>query len=350
MKKNFFLLPLFLLISVSCFGQIFKFVFNGAAACPTPDNVAVIQNPTIIVTPLSRQNVSCKATAYSFNSNGWPTSSTQNDNNYIEVTVVAKAEYQLNISSFSFETSKSSLGPSLARVAIDKGSGSFTQSFDFTPSETSQNIEWNIGEFSVSAGNTVRVRIYGWKASDGTGTLRLNNVALDGSVTQLGGGTGNSPFTLAQGNVGLDRIPTQKLDINGNIRTSGKLMVGDINDPTINTMTDISLAVNGGALFTSATVKLNSNWPDYVFAKDYDLLSLDEVEKYIEEEGHLPHIPSAKEVHNSGVNLGEMDGNLLRKIEELTLYSIEQNKKIKSQTQRIEKMEQIVRQILSNQK
>lgn len=348
MKKILFLLPLFL-IPISGFGQIFKFVFNGAASCPTPDNVAVIQNPTITVTPISRQNVSCKATAYSFNSNGWPTSNIQNENNYIEVTVVAKTGYQLNISSFSFETSKSSLGPSLGKVAIDKGSGSFTQSFDFTPSETSQIVEWTIGEFSVSSGSKVRLRIYGWKASDGTGTLRLNNVTLDGSVTQLGGGTGSGPFTVAQGNVGLDKIPTQKLDINGNIRTSGKLMVGDINDPTINTMTDVSLAVNGGALFTSATVKLNSNWPDYVFTQNYDLKSLEEVEKYIQEKGHLPNIPSAKEVTDSGIDLGAMDANLLKKIEELTLYSIEQNKMIKRQSEHIQKMEQVIEKILLKQ-
>ncbi|MDT3406988.1 UNVERIFIED_CONTAM: hypothetical protein QE387_001305 [Pseudacidovorax intermedius] len=63
--------------------------------------------------------------------------------------------------------------------------------------------------------------------------------------------------------------------------------------------------------------------------KDYKLRTLDEVERHIAEKGHLPNIPSATEVEKNGINLGEMDAKLLEKIEELTLYSIEQNKQIK---------------------
>ncbi|WP_294276133.1 cell wall anchor protein [uncultured Chryseobacterium sp.] len=72
-----------------------------------------------------------------------------------------------------------------------------------------------------------------------------------------------------------------------------------------------------------------NGWADYVFKKDYKLRTLDEVEKHIAEKGHLPNIPSATEVEKNGINLGEMDAKLLEKIEELTLYSIEQNKQIK---------------------
>ncbi|MBV8325492.1 cell wall anchor protein [Chryseobacterium sp.] len=84
----------------------------------------------------------------------------------------------------------------------------------------------------------------------------------------------------------------------------------------------------------------NNGWADYVFKKEYKLRSLEEVEKHIEEKGHLPNIPSAGEVEKEGINLGEMDAKLLEKIEELTLYSIEQNKQLKSQSQKIEKLEQ----------
>ncbi|SFZ93274.1 hypothetical protein SAMN05216324_1053 [Chryseobacterium limigenitum] len=72
---------------------------------------------------------------------------------------------------------------------------------------------------------------------------------------------------------------------------------------------------------------------------DYKLNSLEEVEQHIQEKGHLPNIPSADEVVKNGINLGEMDAKLLEKIEELTLYSIEQNKQIKSQSEKIEKLE-----------
>ncbi|PXW14310.1 hypothetical protein C8D70_10712 [Chryseobacterium sp. CBTAP 102] len=72
-----------------------------------------------------------------------------------------------------------------------------------------------------------------------------------------------------------------------------------------------------------------NGWADYVFNKDYKLNSLETVEKHIEEKGHLPNIPSAKEVEENGINLGEMDAKLLEKIEELTLYVIQLNKEVK---------------------
>jgi len=72
-----------------------------------------------------------------------------------------------------------------------------------------------------------------------------------------------------------------------------------------------------------------NGWADYVFKKDYKLRTLQEVEQHIAEKGHLPNIPSATEVEKNGINLGEMDAKLLEKIEELTLYSIDQNKQIK---------------------
>lgn len=71
-----------------------------------------------------------------------------------------------------------------------------------------------------------------------------------------------------------------------------------------------------------------NGWADYVFKKDYKLNSLESVEKHIEEKGHLPNIPSAKEVKENGINLGEMDAKLLEKIEELTLYVIQLNKDV----------------------
>lgn len=70
------------------------------------------------------------------------------------------------------------------------------------------------------------------------------------------------------------------------------------------------------------------NWPDYVFKDDYNLPSLEEIQRHIKEKGHLPNIPSARDVEANGVELGEMNRLLLEKIEELTLYVIEQQKAI----------------------
>lgn len=90
-----------------------------------------------------------------------------------------------------------------------------------------------------------------------------------------------------------------------------------------------------------------NGWADYVFKKDYKLRTLEEVEKHIDEKGHLPNIPSADEVEKDGINLGEMDAKLLEKIEELTLYSIEQNKSLKQQSEKIEKLEKKLELLLS---
>jgi hypothetical protein len=70
----------------------------------------------------------------------------------------------------------------------------------------------------------------------------------------------------------------------------------------------------------------NTNWPDYVFKKDYPLPKLADVEKHIHEKGHLPEVPSAKEVEKEGIALGANQAVLLKKIEELTLYMIDMQK------------------------
>jgi hypothetical protein len=89
------------------------------------------------------------------------------------------------------------------------------------------------------------------------------------------------------------------------------------------------LTVNGTVYAREVKVDLNVPGPDYVFEKDYNLPSLDSIKTYIDQHKHLPEVPSAKEMEANGVNVGEMNMLLLKKIEELTLYVIEQNKEIK---------------------
>ena len=95
------------------------------------------------------------------------------------------------------------------------------------------------------------------------------------------------------------------------------------------------LAVKGKIIAEEITVELAQNWPDYVFEDNYEMMPLPEVEKYIRENKHLPNIPSEKEVKANGIGIGEMQGKLLLKIEELTLCMIEQNKKMIEQDKRM---------------
>jgi len=100
------------------------------------------------------------------------------------------------------------------------------------------------------------------------------------------------------------------------------------------------LAVNGSVVATSVVVKLYANWPDYVFKKDYQLRPLAEIKSYIDQNQHLPEMPSAKEIATNGQNLGEINQLLTKKVEELTLYLIENNKKQEEQEARLKKLEE----------
>ena len=106
-----------------------------------------------------------------------------------------------------------------------------------------------------------------------------------------------------------------------------------------------ALSVNGKIRSKEVKVE-NANWPDYVFSRDYHLSPLEETEKHIKEKGHLPGIPSATEVKENGIALGDMNAKLLEKIEELTLHLIQKDKEIakerlvnQRQEQRIKKLE-----------
>ena len=86
------------------------------------------------------------------------------------------------------------------------------------------------------------------------------------------------------------------------------------------------LAVNGTITSTEIVVTAEG-WSDFEFSNDYNLLELKEVENFIQEHNHLPDIPSEQEILENGIAVGEMNAKLLQKIEELTLYMIESNKK-----------------------
>ncbi|HWK02993.1 MAG TPA: hypothetical protein VNS58_05155 [Puia sp.] len=98
-----------------------------------------------------------------------------------------------------------------------------------------------------------------------------------------------------------------------------------------------SLAVNGTV--TAQRLKLSqTGWPDYVFAPGYHLPSLGELEQYIRQNSRLPGIPSAAEVEKKGIDVGDHQAALLKKIEELTLYTIEQDKKLAAQGEELDEL------------
>jgi len=125
------------------------------------------------------------------------------------------------------------------------------------------------------------------------------------------------------------------MEINPNNNIDLYFTDGNVGIGTIDTY-GYALAVAGKIISTEVTVKEYANWPDFVFEDNYQLKSLASLENYINTNNHLPGVPTAKEVQNEGVKLGEMNAILLQKVEELTLYLIEQEKIIEKQGEILE--------------
>jgi hypothetical protein len=100
------------------------------------------------------------------------------------------------------------------------------------------------------------------------------------------------------------------------------------------------LAVKGSALFTKVQVRALANWPDYVFNKSYRLRSLDALEAYIGKYKHLPEIISATKAGTEGFDVATGQASILKKVEELTLYLIDENKQLKAQNAKFEQLQQ----------
>jgi len=185
-------------------------------------------------------------------------------------------------------------------------------------------------------------------------TANLTDVGNRGSILALNANDCNagSGGSLVFGNIqSIEANSLGWASIKGYLTNGGANTTGDLAFSTRNSSTDISLTERmrilsngnvgigtttpGNKLDVNGTirakeVKVESGWADYVFDKGYNLQDLSEVELYINQHKHLPDVPDANEVEKNGVNLGEMNALLLKKIEELTLYAIEQNKKIET--------------------
>ena len=120
-----------------------------------------------------------------------------------------------------------------------------------------------------------------------------------------------------------DNTSIMKISENNNHYILGNMAIGSTTNAT-----GFKLSVDGKMAAEEVRVELSANWPDYVFKEDYPLMPLDQLKNQIISIGHLPGMPSAGEVEDSGISLGEMNRLLLEKIEELTLHAIQLNERI----------------------
>ena len=184
------------------------------------------------------------------------------------------------------------------------------------------------------------------------------------------------------GNLGIGTInPSTRLDVNGIISSRSEIRSISSNPALLLNESDVTdknwhLQVNGGDLKFYEVNDARNNWDkrmiiksgsgnvaiygklesteikvttsstaDFVFEKDYNLPTLKSIEKHIKEKKHLPEIASAKEMQKNGVNVGNFQIQLLQKIEELTLYTIDQEKKLKTQNSKIENQQNEIEEL-----
>jgi hypothetical protein len=179
-----------------------------------------------------------------------------------------------------------------------------------------------------------------------------NTIPMIGStfpgLTDFGVGVNTLIESAGANRYGLQFITREQY----NIAASPKMTIQGNGNVGIGTTTPgtFKLAVNGKIWSQEVNVAMTNPGPDYVFEKDYDLLSLTELETYINQNKHLPEVPSAKEMEKDGLNLKEMNLILLKKVEELTLHLIEQQKHIYKVSNENAELKKIVTGIINQQK
>ena len=173
--------------------------------------------------------------------------------------------------------------------------------------------------FNGVTSNTDELSIYRFNSTNNLSDLRVN-IGDDY-------GSGGDRFLI-----GTTSWADSKYYVHMVVGADGKVGIGT------ETFGAERLAVNGNIRAKEVKVEA-TGWPDFVFQKDYKISSLADLDRYIKANKHLPGIPSAQEVKQNGIELGEMNKLLLQKIEELTLHLIEKDKTIASILKRMDDIE-----------
>jgi hypothetical protein len=249
---------------------------------------------------------------------------------------------------------------------IDNSSGKFEwrKNTSFTNSMVLDEGELNLSKsLAVGFTNTAPLAALHIKSSKAAGNPTFIADANDPLFTLKNAGVDKGFIALSDDNIRIGTFANNDLGnfvirTNGGdrvvVRPDGKMVLGS---PTGSApVSNHLLAVKGRIAATEFTITNIAAWPDYVFADDYKLKSLEETEAFIKANKHLPNIPAAAEIEKNGLELGDMQKRMMEKIEELTLHLIESNKQINQLTavqseskQQIDELKQQVKMLQPKQ-
>jgi hypothetical protein len=233
----------------------------------------------------------------------------------------------------------------LINLAAKFGSGDVEVSNGVRIGSTSQNGRLYINNNNKAFGSTSSaIRVInnhnGSEATYGMYTTVETSSSADsygiraqGNVTGTGDSYGVRALAYANGTGGVAYgLHTQVTDAQGwslyslgKNYMSGDLRIGTTTDPYAG---EYKVIVDGKILSEEVRIQNSSAWPDYVFQENYNLMPLDQLAQSIEDNGHLPNIPPAKVVESEGIQVGDMQIRMMEKIEELTLYILQLEKRI----------------------
>ena len=241
------------------------------------------------------------------------------------------------------------------RLEQDGSSGFTPQTYDVAGNETNFFVR------DVTNGSRLIVRIRNGAPDNAlyvsaTGQVAFGHASPQGSLHLRQTGTTPTNLLLEQTNAGV------KWEIKANQNT-GRMTFKDLNGSTTplkfepsavenllrigivsNDTVDVNgnFVVNGDVTISGQCEETDGACADYVFEPDYELRSLESLEQFITENKHLPNIPSANEMQENGVNLAAMSGQLLAKIEELTLYTLQQQREMSKLSLETEALQQTI--------
>lgn len=192
--------------------------------------------------------------------------------------------------------------------------------------------------FSIKAPNTIAqeaedINLSARRNVTLTGKVGINTAnTTDGFALAVDGGMSST------GRFEVKSEETIQITAKEGIHYKPIMLRGNVGINTESVANGYALSVNGGIITTKVFIQDVGNWPDYVFDDTYKLLPLHELKKFIADNKHLPEVPSESEVISHGYDVNEMQSIMLKKIEELTLYTLQQQEEIETLKRMIDEL------------